>query len=52
MSKHVSVADTGVHLHPESSHDDRETIEGQLRPLNGVASVRFETGWFLQTVIS
>ena len=41
MSKDVSIVDVVVHLHPESSRDDREAIETQLRALNGVVSVHF-----------
>jgi hypothetical protein len=41
MSKDVSIVDIVVHLHPESSHDDRETIDAQLRALDGVMSVHF-----------
>jgi len=41
MSKDVSIVDMVVHLHPESSHDDRETIDAQLRALDGVVSVHF-----------
>jgi hypothetical protein len=41
MSKDVSIVDMVVHLHPESSRDDRETIEAQLRALDGVVSVHF-----------
>ena len=42
MSKDVNIADFVVHLHPESSGDDRETIEKELRALNGVVSVHFD----------
>lgn len=42
MSKDVSIADFVVHLHPESSRDDREAIEKELRAHNGVVSVRFD----------
>ncbi len=41
MSKDVNIADILVHLHPESSRDDRDTIERQLRALDGVVSVHF-----------
>ena len=42
MSQNVNIADFVVHLHPQSSRDDRETIENELRALDGVLSVRFD----------
>ena len=41
MSKDANIADIVVHLHPESSRGDKETIEQQLRALDGVVSVHF-----------
>jgi len=41
MSKDVNIADIIVHLHPESSCDDRDKVERDLRALNGVISVHF-----------
>ncbi len=41
MSRDVSIVDVVVHLHPDASHDDRGTIETQLRAMNGVVSVHF-----------
>jgi len=43
MSKDVNIADIVVHLHPESSCDDRDKIEQALRTHNGVVSVHFNT---------
>ena len=42
MNHNVNIADFVVHLHPDSSHDDREIIEQQLRALDGVVSVHFD----------
>jgi hypothetical protein len=41
MSTDISIADIVVHLHPESSCDDREKIERELRAHDGVVSVHF-----------
>ena len=41
MGKDVNISDMLVHLHPESSRDDRDAIDQQLRALNGVVSVHF-----------
>ena len=43
MSKDINVADIVVHLHPESSCDDRNVIEQELRDHDGVISVHFDT---------
>ena len=41
MSTNINIADIVVHLHPESSCDDREKIERELRAHDGVVSVHF-----------
>ena len=41
MSKDVHIADIVVHLHPESSSDEKEKIEQELRAHDGVVSVHF-----------
>ena len=41
MSTDISIADIVVHLHPESSCDDKEQIERELRQVDGVVSVHF-----------
>jgi len=41
MNTDVSIADFVVHLHPESSCDDCEKIERDLRARDGVVSVHF-----------
>jgi len=41
MSKDINIADILVHLHPESSCDDRSQMEKELRNHDGVVSVRF-----------
>ncbi|GMR20224.1 MAG: hypothetical protein BMS9Abin36_0819 [Gammaproteobacteria bacterium] len=41
MNKDIDIADIVVHLHPESSCDDRDKVERDLRSLNGVISVHF-----------
>jgi hypothetical protein len=41
MSKDTHIADIVVHLHPETSCDDREKVEEDLRAHNGVISVHF-----------
>jgi len=41
MSKEVHIADIVVHLHPETSSDDSEKIEQDLRARDGVISVHF-----------
>ena len=41
MSTDINIADIVVHLHPESSCDDREKIERELRAHDGVVSVHF-----------
>ncbi len=41
MSLNTNIADIVVHLHPESSCDDMEKIEQDLRAHNGVVSVHF-----------
>ena len=41
MSTDINIADIVVHLHPESSCDDREKIERELRAQDGVVSVHF-----------
>jgi len=41
MNTNISIADIVVHLHPESSCDDREKIERDLRSHDGVISVHF-----------
>jgi len=41
MSTDINIADIVVHLHPESSCDDRDKIERELRAHNGVVSVHF-----------
>lgn len=43
MSKDINIADIVVHLHPESSCDDRNIIEKELRDHDGVISVHFDT---------
>jgi hypothetical protein len=43
MSKDINIADIVVHLHPESSCDDRNKIERDLRAHDGVISVHFNT---------
>jgi len=42
MSHDVNIADIVVHLHPESSPDEKEVVETELRGLNGVVSVHFD----------
>lgn len=37
----VSIADIMIHLHPDTSPADRETLEQALRELEGVVSVHF-----------
>ena len=41
MNTDISIADIVVHLHPESSCDDCERIERDLRAREGVVSVHF-----------
>jgi len=41
MSNDINIADFIVHLHPESSCDDREKVEQELRSHDGVVSVHF-----------
>ena len=41
MNTDVNIADFVVHLHPESSCDDCEKIERDLRARDGVVSVHF-----------
>ena len=41
MSKDINIADITVHLHPESSCDDRDKVERELRAHDGVISVHF-----------
>ena len=41
MSKDINIADITVHLHPESSCDDRDKVEEELRAQDGVISVHF-----------
>lgn len=41
MSKDIDIADIVVHLHPDSSCDDTDKIERDLRNHNGVISVHF-----------
>jgi len=43
MSKDINIADILVHLHPESSCDDRESMEKNLRKHDGVVSVHFNS---------
>jgi hypothetical protein len=42
MSHEVNIADFVVHLHPESSPDERKNVEQELRALDGVVSVHFD----------
>ena len=42
MSKDINIADITVHLHPDSSCDDMDKIEQELRALDGVVSVHFD----------
>jgi len=44
MNTDINIADIVVHLHPESSCDDRDKIERELRAHNGVVSVHFNAG--------
>lgn len=41
MNTDINIADFVVHLHPESSCDDCEKIEHDLRTRDGVVSVHF-----------
>jgi len=41
MNTDINIADFVVHLHPESSCDDCEKIERDLRNREGVVSVHF-----------
>jgi cytosine/adenosine deaminase-related metal-dependent hydrolase len=41
MSKDVSIVDIVVHLHPESSPDEKDKIENELRAHDGVVSVHY-----------
>ncbi len=41
MSTDINIADFVVHLHPESSCDDRDKVERELRAHEGVVSVHF-----------
>lgn len=41
MNTDISIADIVVHLHPESSGDNRKKIEDELRTHDGVVSVHF-----------
>lgn len=41
MNTDISIVDFVVHLHPESSCDDCEKIERDLRARDGVVSVHF-----------
>ena len=43
MSTDINIADFTVHLHPESSCDDRDKVEQDLRAQDGVVSVHFDT---------
>jgi len=43
MSKDINIADIVVHLHPESSCDDRDRMGNELRSHDGVISVHFDT---------
>jgi len=44
MSTEINIADITVHLHPESSCDDRDKLEQELRSHDGVVSVHFNGG--------
>ncbi len=41
MNADIKIADITVHLHPESSCDDRDKVEQGLRSHDGVISVHF-----------
>jgi len=41
MSKEAHIADIVVHLHPDTSGDDSDRIEQDLRACDGVISVHF-----------
>lgn len=41
MNTEINIADITVHLHPESSCDDRDKVEQGLRSCDGVISVHF-----------
>ena len=41
MTREAHIADIVVHLHPETSGDDSEMIEQNLRARDGVVSVHF-----------
>ena len=43
MNKDIHIADILVHLHPESSCDDRGLMEKDLRNHDGVVSVHFNS---------
>jgi len=43
MSKDINITDVIVHLHPDSSCDDRNKIERELRTHDGVISMHFNT---------
>jgi len=51
MGTDVNITDITVHLHPESSCDDRDKIEQALRAHNGVVSVHFNTDEHPHTVV-
>lgn len=41
MNADIKIADITVHLHPESSCDDKDKVEQGLRSHDGVISVHF-----------
>lgn len=43
MSKDINMADVIMHLHPDTTGDDEEKIEKDLRSMKGVVSVHFDT---------
>ncbi len=43
MSKEINIADITVHLHAQTSSDDREKVEQALREQDGVVSIHFDT---------
>ncbi len=43
MGTDIKIADIVVHLHPDSSCDDRDKMERDLRNHDGVISVHFNT---------
>lgn len=42
MSKDIHIADITVHLHPQTTSDDKEKVEQALRSHDGVVSVHFD----------